>query len=335
MGAFMLVQILTSFYFGTIVTNIGRKNAIRYSIWLFVFTTLGFSSLEWVRNPRAFFLVALGLRLVQGAATSLCLISIFSATAIYFKQTRTQAFSALLVGLSLGNLTGPILGTFLYSQGGFAFAFLTMGVILTAFERVISRIVPDFLNKKQDSDCNQTLMGAERESVGYKEVLLNPGSLVALLVTLALQIVWYFWEAILSLHLKEQGASVDLIGAFFALGVVFMGVGAFLGGRNSAPKAFFIPAALLLCSLGNFVMALSGKCSLATEVFVKIAGFSITNIVAAACYVNCLPYLVERTTQELGINEKNESMNDKLSALFNTFVSLGCALAQIVGGYSF
>lgn len=28
-------------------------------------------------------------------------------------------------------------------------------------------------------------------------------------------------------------------------------------------------------------------------------------------------------------------MNDKLSALFNIFVSFGCALAQIAGGYSY
>lgn len=212
-----------------------------------------------------------------------------------------------------------------------------MGVILTSFERVITAIVPEFLNKKESVYCHQTLLRENEREVNYSDIFFNPGSVLVLFVTFCLQIVWYYWESILSLHLKQQGTSLDLIGAFFALGIIFMGIGAFLGGRSHliAPKQIFIIGALLFCSLGNFIMALSGKCSFNAEIFVKILGFGISNIVSASCYVNCLPYLVERTAEELNLNDKDEAMNDKLSALFNTFVSLGCALAQIVGGYSF
>lgn len=64
MGAFMLVQILTSIYFGRVVAKIGRKNALRYSTWLFVLTTLGFSSLDLVQDGTLFFSIALLLRMV-------------------------------------------------------------------------------------------------------------------------------------------------------------------------------------------------------------------------------------------------------------------------------
>lgn len=113
------------------------------------------------------------------------MIAIFSSVGIYFKESRTEAFSALIMGISLGNLTGPILGTFLYSRIGFAPAFLTMGVVLCIFERVIKKIVPEFLNRREEALEQKSLMTEDQE-VSYRSIFFNPGSVLVLFVTFCL-----------------------------------------------------------------------------------------------------------------------------------------------------
>jgi MFS family permease len=169
-----------------------------------------------------------------------------------------------MVGYYLGNLSGPLVGSLLYEAFGFMWAFLAFGVILFSFKIVISYILPDYINNdtvevEAETDLEDSTSQESTFEVAYSDLLALPRILTVLFFIFMLNISWYFWESILSLHLTSEGYDIIYVTLYFAIGVVAMGFGTYHSGHCcvNMDRVKFAFIGLLICSSGSLLMSQS------------------------------------------------------------------------------
>lgn len=104
------------------------------------FQVFAFST--YIESNWWFVAISLLLRVLQGTATVLIQVSYLSIVATFYPSNREWLIGIYEAAIGAGMMMGPFIGTVLYSQGGYVFMNVVIGLVFLATVAFVPRICP-------------------------------------------------------------------------------------------------------------------------------------------------------------------------------------------------
>lgn len=236
----------------------------------------------------------------------------------------------------LGMLAGPILGSVLYTLGGFQCPFYVCGVALLLLMFSLKFMI------KQDSSLTASKAGDDKFEVRLKQfsifgLLMKPKILLSA-VSVALSLTGLtFKEPILQLRLRDFQLSVMLVGLVFSLDTISFFIMAVIQQKIKEEKKNFF----LLLLLGCIAMCLSTIFQgpwpwiLPDEVGLIAFGILIGGIGGSLININSVPAmnaaLFKKQTKTFKDSKQGEMAKNNIAAINTGAFALGSIIGPVLG----
>jgi MFS family permease len=132
--------------------KMGRKNSLVVGMVLLVLSSFGLGIISLIKKdwPMLFLGISIGTRFVQGIGDSLSMTTSYSIVANIYKENKVDAIGYLEAAAGLGLMVGPPLGSIIYGQLGYAWAFYFFTILLAYNLVCLVILMPNSLNKEDD-----------------------------------------------------------------------------------------------------------------------------------------------------------------------------------------
>lgn len=120
---------------GKMISFTGRRNLIMYGLVMMGSSFIVFGIIEEVQNKTVFITMALLNRFLQGFSSSLIQTTMYSICTNFFPEDKDAMVGYIEAVTGVGLILGPLIGSALYSLGGYVFIFYSFGslFVLSSF----------------------------------------------------------------------------------------------------------------------------------------------------------------------------------------------------------
>ncbi|XP_076315763.1 MFS-type transporter SLC18B1-like [Tachypleus tridentatus] len=113
-GAYSIAQVIFSMIAGKFLTKIGPKFIVIAGLFITGGATVIFGCLEKSPHGRIFLALSIGIRMVEGAGFAVYLTSVLAIVVKTFPTNPGYYVGLTETVVTIGMITGPVLGSFLY-----------------------------------------------------------------------------------------------------------------------------------------------------------------------------------------------------------------------------
>ena len=237
-GIIHLSLLLTSPFTPVLISRLGLARVFLLGLLLASSSALAFGFLAFVDQLWLFLLLSYALRVVEGAGAGVlwsCLLSLLLSS---HPSHPAAVYSFVDATFGLGFSLGPLLGSILFTLGGFLLPFLVCGAALLATGLAALPLV------LHTAGPPSATSGAP---ASHRALLASPALLAALAAATTAALAIGFTESLLELHLLSFTSSVTITGLSFLLLAATTTATTVLAGLVS--DALASPWLLLCCGL--------------------------------------------------------------------------------------
>ncbi|XP_035226330.1 MFS-type transporter SLC18B1-like [Stegodyphus dumicola] len=248
-GIYSLSQITFSVIVGKSLTRIGAKFVVVAGLFLTGGSTILFGCLEKSPGGPIFFWLCMAVRAVEGAGFAAYLTSSLAVLVRTFPSNPGYYVGLTETIVTVAMISGPPLGSFLYTVGGYSAPFVSFGSVI-----IVMSIASYFLISEEKSGSFD--MRSELGSLKLKEYLrilkMPAGAMVLVCVTLNVTADAFILIA-LSEHLSQFQLTPMIVGSIYLCLFLSYGLSSPLAGKIGDKMG----GEFLLESGGCLIMALS------------------------------------------------------------------------------
>ena len=351
MGSFSILYIISAIMCGKYLSQIGKENGIKFGMLLIVVQLFGLSVLKYVESPHWFVALSILAMCFGGAGAAInftCALAII--TSIYPDERETNI--GILEGASgLGLLIGPLLGSALYTLGGYSLPFWTIGTLSLLLFPVIknaSAVVKSEEEKLKLARLSETAAVEDDESIE-----LQRGSTMGSSVQIGmdeLKRVPMFWFGVIAqvlvfagiafglpifaLHLASyEGFSREWVGFYFAAPAITYIVNSVLIGAycKVMSRKMVICIGLFLFALSFYLIGTSPMLGIDDNSRIILVGLFLFGFSCVMITVPILPEVLDSISRQLP-HLQGEELNNVISGYFNSCIGIGEAIGPITAG---
>ncbi|KAG8184733.1 hypothetical protein JTE90_019335 [Oedothorax gibbosus] len=325
-GMYSLSQIIFSVLVGRSLTKIGAKFIVVAGLFMTGGSTILFGCLERSPGGAMFFWLCMAVRAVEGAGFAAYLTSSLAVVVRTFPANPGYYVGLTETIVTIAMISGPPLGSFLYTIGGYSCPFVSFGGVIMAMS-----IVSYFLITEEKSDAEKLV---NSNSLTLREVLrilkLPAGAMVLVSVTANVTADSFILIS-LSEHLAQFNLTPMVVGSIYLCLFLSYGLSSPLSGR-------------IADKMGGEFLLQSGGCLIMTVAFCLIGPGSFLNMqpkvalivaglllkgLGAGPLISCSYSAALRAAKSSGLPE-----DFRTYSLVSTLVSFAIPLGNLVGGFT-
>jgi MFS family permease len=176
--------------------------------------------MDYVNDPFLFGMGASACRMLEGIGNACINTAIYALITSHYKNNEADIISFLQIFTGVGMMTGPLLGSFLYSIGGYQLPFLVTGAILFVILIVSWVSLPSTPVKIELTLTPKLAARHVMNPLTYTQALQEiKVLLIGPTVTLTLMHLT-MKEPVLQIRLADFGIDPKFVGLFFTLDVI-------------------------------------------------------------------------------------------------------------------
>ena len=150
---------------GKLLAVLGRKTILIFGLALMGISMISFGFITYIHSKIVLIVVSLGIRGLQGFSSSMIQTTSYAIIAIIFKDNQQKYLGYLESSMGVGLITGPMIGSAIYSLFGFEATFFVIGGIFIILAPLLFFVIPKSVNEKdQDADYSASHSGFIRYS---------------------------------------------------------------------------------------------------------------------------------------------------------------------------
>ncbi|XP_066258755.1 MFS-type transporter SLC18B1-like [Euwallacea similis] len=203
---YALVMFLSSPVFGKIIPKLGAKLVFLVGMFVAGSCNILFGLLEYVTNYTAFTTLCLLIRGFEALGSSAFSTASYVFVVNKFPNHISSVIGILETFVGLGMSTGPVLGGFLYSLGGFGLPFFVLGVAMISIVPLNMCLFPP----------GEFDGGANKKTTVFKLIRV-PTVFITGMVVVVISSTWAFLDPTLEPHLRQFNLSPEKVGLIFLL----------------------------------------------------------------------------------------------------------------------
>lgn len=139
------------------ITIVGRRNLIMYGLALMGFAFILFGVISRVEHKPTFIGLSLLIRFLQGFSSCMIQTTMFSLGTNFFPEDKDAMVGYMEAVTGIGLILGPIIGSTLYSLGGYVFIFYSFGSIFVACSTCIRSVFPSYVDNTRNDIATDTI----------------------------------------------------------------------------------------------------------------------------------------------------------------------------------
>eukprot|EP00347_Sterkiella_histriomuscorum_P019495 403341410 len=330
------------------ISQYGRRPIIQLGVATMGLSFILFSTLSYVDNPTLYIIIVFAIRLLQGFASSSIQTTCYSICTNFYPDKKEALVGYIEAVTGIGLILGPIIGSVLYTMGGFTFTFFTFGSVFIVTTFYINKIFPkridnDTVNQIKEQFAQYKLISGERQDdreknqsnktseIGYFTLLSNSRFLFGAISASLGYFLYGFMEPILAFRLNDYKLNQLQIGLFFTILPVFYIPCSIL--VQFMPRGIEKRAILIVaCALSFFVNLCVGPSQILgfpDSIIMMGVGQALHGIVDPFILVPSLPEMINSVADKYPYNETQ--VNDLSSAIFNCFLGIGQISGPLFG----
>ena len=128
------------------ISVIGRRNLIISGLLLMGTSFIAFGMLTEIENKSVFITLVLLNRFLQGFSSSMVQTTMYSISTNFFPNHKDAMIGYIEAVTGVGLIIGPLVGSALYSIGGYRFAFCVYGAIFFFCSTLIKSVFSDAID---------------------------------------------------------------------------------------------------------------------------------------------------------------------------------------------
>ncbi|CAG9768972.1 unnamed protein product [Ceutorhynchus assimilis] len=204
---YALVMFVSSPIFGKILPRFGAKLVFLFGMFMAGACNLLFGLLEYVTDFTLFTTLCLVIRGFEALGSSAFSTASYVFVVNTFPNNIGSVIGILETFVGLGMSTGPVLGGFLYSLGGFDLPFFVLGVAMIAIVPLNMWLLP----KVEDFD------NVSNKKTTVFKLIRVPAVFITGMVVVIVSSTWAFLDPTLEPHLRQFDLTPEKIGLIFLL----------------------------------------------------------------------------------------------------------------------
>jgi MFS family permease len=143
---YSLAVIIFSPICGSMIGKIGRINLIRIGVTCMGLSFIALGAASLIEDKTTFITISLVTRFFQGFASSAIQTTCYSISTNFYPDHKEALVGYIEAVTGIGLIMGPLIGTLLYSLGGYAFTFYAFASFFVVFFFFIGVLFPSHLN---------------------------------------------------------------------------------------------------------------------------------------------------------------------------------------------
>lgn len=244
-GIFRLTMGLISPVYGKYMEKLGVKYMLTSGVFTTAVTCILMGVLNMVSGSVIFIGLSFAIQIVAafGAAAITNVNSVLANKE--FPKCSSSVFAVLEIALGMGNMTGPLIGGYLFEVGGYSLPFIVVGGVLTLVAIAAAILLPpdEYSNTQEDPSANLTV----------QEVLREPSICLYIYNLIAGCIGFGFFLGTLEFHLRTLNLMPLEVGYQFVLNSAIFSLAAWGWGWLCDVKS----SSLTVCLAGAVLTLLS------------------------------------------------------------------------------
>ncbi|XP_048518397.1 MFS-type transporter SLC18B1 isoform X2 [Dendroctonus ponderosae] len=204
---YALVMFITSPIFGKILPKVGAKLLFLVGMFVAGACNLLFGMLDYVSDYATFTSLCLIVRGFEALGSSAFSTASYVFVVNTFPENIGSVIGILETFVGLGMSTGPVLGGFLYSLGGFSLPFFVLGVAMISMVPLNMWLMPVIVDFENVTNKKTTVLS----------LIKVPAVFVTGMVVVVVSSTWAFLDPTLEPHLRQFNLTPAKVGLIFLL----------------------------------------------------------------------------------------------------------------------
>ncbi|CAD8170359.1 unnamed protein product [Paramecium octaurelia] len=339
--------ILSSLIVGKILNKNNQANILSLGMLIQSIGMFCYPLLTFTTNRTIFITISLLGRFISGFGAQTFVTPLYAiitqryADSINQKMATTEFFS------SFGYLCGPVIGSVLYTLGGFSFPFLLFAsfsvviaiIIKLQFEnqekKAINEINEPVISDIYDIESPSTTLFQNEEtdaSIGYYDLIKYFPVSSSLFVMLALCITFTFYYPTYAIYFEENfNIPPEHVGFYMSAVSLAYSVGALTVSRITVNKSKAIFIGMVFVSIAQFFMGPDPLMNISPKIFITVSAQATFGFFSAPPYIMALPKITEELQAKFQKSD-HDKCNSLASGLFNAVISTGDFLGPVFSG---
>jgi len=144
---YSVAVIIASPLVGMLIKTMGRRSLIFIGVLLMGTSFMFFGLADYVQDPLIFTLCLFIIRFLQGFSSALIQTTLYSVCTNFYPEDKEALVGYIEAITGVGMIAGPILGSTLYTIGGYEFAFYSFGGVFLILAMWVYKIFPEYIDK--------------------------------------------------------------------------------------------------------------------------------------------------------------------------------------------
>lgn len=326
-GVYSLSQIAFSVIVGKSLTKVGAKFIVIAGLFITGGSTILFGCLEKSSGGPIFFWLCMAVRAVEGAGFAAYLTSALAVIVKTFPTNPGYYIGLTETIVTVAMISGPPLGSFLYTVGGYSCPFVSFGAVI-----IFMSIASYFLIDEEKTDPSEKMQQTESLTLReYRHILKLPaGSMVLVSVTCNVMADAFILIA-LSEHLTQFNLKPMIVGSIYLCLFLSYGLSSPLSGRiaDKMGGEFLLQGGgCLIMTVAFILVGPASFVELTPKVELIVAGLLLKGL-GAGPLISCSYSAALRAARRSGLPE-----DFRTYSLVSTLVSFSIPLGNLLGGFT-
>ncbi|CAD8093833.1 unnamed protein product [Paramecium primaurelia] len=339
--------ILSSLIVGKILNRNNQTNLLSLGMLIQSIGMFCYPFLTFTTNRTLFIIISLLGRFISGFGAQTFVTPLYAIITQKYADSINQKMAITEFFSSFGYLCGPVIGSTLYSLGGFSFPFIIFGclsviiaiILKLNFEkqekRAINKVNESVISDIYDIDCSSKSLFNDEEnnvSIGYFDLIKYFPVSSSLFVILALCITFTFYYPTYAIYFEENfNIPPQHVGFYMSAVSLAYSIGALTISRISVNKSIAIFTGMVFVSISQFFMGPDPIMNISPRILITVSAQSIFGFFSAPPYIMALPKITEEL-QDRFKKSDHDKCNSLASGLFNAVISTGDFLGPVFSG---
>lgn len=322
-GLVLASHAIGSFFFSLLLAKIigfwGRRNLMVIGMIFHIIGNILFGVLAYLPNYYAFLSVSLLSRFIQGIGFAAFTTASLAIIPLIYQNQEEKIEGYLEVAASLGAMTGPLVGSFLYALGGYELPFYCLAGLEFFF---LLGLIKFF-----DDDKKSIIKDKKRKMLSIRKVFGSREGVFGFLVVSVAVCSYNFMDPSLSYRLSIYNVSASLFGVFFTFTTFSYIFSMFLieSFSNKVDKRVWM-------SIGALTISLTYYFLLHREFWGLIYGLVVIGFGSALILIPSLQQYRIMAFKIYSNNAERDAVNDLTSGIFGSAYAVGELMGPIIGG---
>ena len=365
---YAFANMIGSLIVGKLFSILKRKIILVLGIGSTGLSLIAFGFIVYWRSNVELTIVSLAIRALQGIGASMIMTTSYAMVAVVYRDDQQKYFGILESSQGIGLISGPAIGSALYTLIGFQLTLYSVGGAFLLLAPTLYLLIPNSVNRNEEfyhsivsnysrnssyiakfrsesievknivndssedtkttDEREESLNFAKHSSIKYSEILFRPIALITFISTFFA--LWWltYFEPTLSIRLDDYGLSSLWIGVFFSLSPITYTISSL----SISWMTSKIDAKYLICIgllFNGIAQLLVGPSPFLPDSLILMAlGQLLHGFTVCLFLITSLPVIIEDAI--INYPHKKIEVSDASAAIFNAFQSIGNMVGPIL-----